>query len=132
MDAGAPRTRGEAERRRARAVASPLEFSGRGEVAQTLWACFLFSKMATVIDPTTQALLVVLLREFRELSYYRAWPVAFGEWWALNIEVRKAGQREARLVPRGRSKAWRKENAERPDFYGHWMFGTGYNYSQQF
>ena len=54
MDAGAPRAREEAEGRavRARAVAS-AELGELGEVTQTLRACFLFSKMATVVDPTS-------------------------------------------------------------------------------
>lgn len=37
---------------RARAVAS-AEFGELGEVTQTLRACFLFSKMATVVEPTS-------------------------------------------------------------------------------
>lgn len=68
IDSGAPRAREEAAGRavRARAVAS-AEFGELGEVAQTLRACFLFFKMATVVEQTLWALLVVLLRELIEL-----------------------------------------------------------------
>ena len=62
-------------------MGSLLEFRDLGEVAQTLRACFLLPKMATVVEATSEGLLVALMREFMEPSSYRAWSVAFGEWW---------------------------------------------------
>lgn len=59
------RPKGRAERARAAASA---EFVELREVTQTLRACFLFSKKATVVEPTSWALLVVLGRELMQLS----------------------------------------------------------------